>query len=117
MKKDIQSKINLQENAYPNRKRSKEAMLSISKPYLLQMKKPEYDKVHNMIEEIHRLHMTATGKDEQQICDETECADVYKKLPKKTSPAPDGIPHEAGKHDIHCCPKLNLRSPIASNIT
>jgi len=49
----------------------------------------------DLIEEVHRLGMTATQPEEQQICDETDCVRIYKHLTKKTSPGPDGIPYEA----------------------
>ena len=49
-------------------------------------------------EEIHRIRMTVTQPEEQQIRDETDCAKVYNELPKKTSPGPDGIPYEAFIH-------------------
>jgi len=43
------------------------------------------------------MSTTATGitEEDQQLCDETDCAEMYRKLPKKTSPGPDGIPYEA----------------------
>jgi len=54
--------------------------------------------------------MTATQPEEQQICDETDCVRIYKHLPKKTSPGPDGIPYEAftyaGKHLIESTQKM-----------
>jgi len=46
------------------------------------------------------MSTTATGitEEDQQLCDETDCAEMYRKLPKKTSPGPDGIPYEAFIH-------------------
>ena len=41
---------------------------------------------------------TAITEEDQQICDETDCAEMYRKLPKKTSPGPDSISYEAFIH-------------------
>ena len=58
-------------------------------------KKSQCERIYDLIEEVHRLRMTATQPEEQQICDETDCIKIYQHLPKKTSPSPDGIPYEA----------------------
>jgi len=46
-----------------------------------------------MIKDIRRIRMKSAKDDESELCNETTCAEICRKLPKKTS-GPDGIPYE-----------------------
>ena len=67
--------------------------------YFISLLKPNepkagYETIHDMIKDIHRIRMKSAEEDETELCNETTCAEMCRKLPKKTSPGPDGISYE-----------------------
>jgi len=46
----------------------------------------------------HRIRMKSAEEDDSELCNETTCNEMCRKLQKKTSPGPDGIPYEVSKY-------------------